>query len=157
MNEINISTSSTRRQFLAGTLTSAGALALAGNAMCAQKKYAPRIVCNMFLWCQLFSTPFRYISSAPDPKEAPPPSRQPARDGEELRSEHGRIVPDQGPFVVPQDCLYVLGERYLMSRDSRFWGFVKTSNVIGRPELIYASWNCDRQRVRWSRILREVR
>jgi sugar phosphate isomerase/epimerase len=63
----------TRRQLLAGTL------ALAGNALCAQKKYAPRIVCNTYYWVQLFSTPFRFISSRPDPLKAPPPSREPGQ------------------------------------------------------------------------------
>lgn len=72
MNEVNFSTSSTRRQFLAGALTSAGSLALAGNAMSTQKKYAPRIVCNMWYWTQLFSTPFQYISSSTHPLKAPP-------------------------------------------------------------------------------------
>ena len=63
----------TRRQLLAGTL------ALAGNALCAQKKYAPRIVCNTYYWVQLFSTPFRFISSRPDPLKAPPPAREPGQ------------------------------------------------------------------------------
>ncbi len=62
---------STRRELLAGTL------ALAGGAAGAQKKYAPRIVCNMYYWVQLFSTPYRYIASRPDPLKTPSP-RPPA-------------------------------------------------------------------------------
>lgn len=65
----------TRRHFLAGTLTSAGLFAKAEKVMSAQKQYAPRIVCNMYLFVQIFSTPFRYIASRPDPLEAPPPAR----------------------------------------------------------------------------------
>ena len=61
---------STRRQLLAG------ALGAAGCAAAAQPKYAPRIVCNTFYWVQLFSTPFRYIWSKPDPLKGPAP--QPA-------------------------------------------------------------------------------
>ena len=64
----------TRRQLLAGTF------ALAGAAAGAQKKYAPRIVCNAYLWVQLFSTPIRYIASRPDPLKGPPPPR-PASTG----------------------------------------------------------------------------
>jgi sugar phosphate isomerase/epimerase len=63
---------STRREWLAGTF------ALTGNAVGAQHKYAPRIVCNMYYWVQLFSKPFRYISSRPDPLKA---SRQPRPAG----------------------------------------------------------------------------
>lgn len=65
---------STRRQFLAETLALAGSPLLA-----AQKQYAPRIVCNTYYWVQLFSTPFRYILSQPDPLKAPAAGRQPAR------------------------------------------------------------------------------
>ncbi len=59
----------TRRQFLEGTL------ALAGSPLGAQQRYAPRIVCNTYYWVQLFSTPYRYISSRPDPLKVPPEAR----------------------------------------------------------------------------------
>lgn len=66
------SPSSTRRQLLTGTL------GLAGNSVMGQSKtYAPRIVCNMYYYVQLFSTPFRFISSHPDPLKMPAPA-QPA-------------------------------------------------------------------------------
>ncbi len=71
MKESRFSLTSTRRQLLAGTL------ALAGSRLWAQKKYSPRIVCNMYYWVQLFSTPYRYIWSIPDPLKPPPPGWQP--------------------------------------------------------------------------------
>lgn len=64
----------TRRELLAG------AFAFAGKTALAEHKYAPRIVCNAYYWVQLFSTPFRYIFSKPDPLIAPPPA-QPASTG----------------------------------------------------------------------------
>jgi sugar phosphate isomerase/epimerase len=76
---------STRRQLLAGTL------ALAGSPLYAQKQYGPRIVCNMYYWVQLFSTPFRYISSTPDPLKAPPPAELPAQE----RSTGGMVWTDE--------------------------------------------------------------
>jgi len=72
MKEDVTSPSGTRRKFLAGALASAGALALVGHAMCAEKKYAPRLVCNMWYWTQLFSTPYRYISSSTRPLKTLP-------------------------------------------------------------------------------------
>ena len=72
MMEVDRTISCTRRQLFAGTI------ALAGSRLCGQaKKYAPRIVCNTYLWVQMFSTPIRYIASRPDPLKAPPPA-QPA-------------------------------------------------------------------------------
>jgi sugar phosphate isomerase/epimerase len=68
---MEFSSGTTRRQLLAGTL------GVAGNALYGQKKYAPRIVCNTYYWVQLFSTPFRFISSRPDPLKAP--SREPGQ------------------------------------------------------------------------------
>jgi len=71
----DLSAATTRRQLLAGSL------ALAGTTAGGQtKKYAPRIVCNMYYYVQLFSTPFRFISAQPDPLKPPPPpaGRQPA-------------------------------------------------------------------------------
>src|SRR5579862_3957819 len=67
MKRAGFSIATTRRQLFAGSL------ALAANAVSAQK-YAPRIICNMYYWVQLFSTPFRYISSNPDPSKGPRPA-----------------------------------------------------------------------------------
>ena len=76
MSELDFSTRGTRRQWLAASL------AAAGSGICAQKKYAPRIVCNMYYWVQLFSTPYRFISSHPDPLlKKPVPPKQPASTG----------------------------------------------------------------------------
>ncbi len=73
MTKSDLSFLTTRRQLLAGTL------ALAASPLYAQKKYGPRIVCNMYYWVQLFSTPFRFISSKPDPLKASSPGLQPAQ------------------------------------------------------------------------------
>jgi sugar phosphate isomerase/epimerase len=62
----------TRRQVLAGSLLAAG------SGLCAARKYSPRIVCNMYYWVQLFSTPFRFISSHPDPLLKTPAPPKPA-------------------------------------------------------------------------------
>jgi sugar phosphate isomerase/epimerase len=70
MREVNFSKATTRRQLLA-----ASTLALARGTMSGQsKKYSPKIVCNMYYYVQLFSTPFRFISARPDPLKAPPPA-----------------------------------------------------------------------------------
>jgi signal peptidase I len=46
---------------------------------------------------------------------------------------------EQGELVVPPDSYFVLGDNRNHSRDSRYWGFVPRSNVIGRPFVIYFS------------------
>jgi sugar phosphate isomerase/epimerase len=74
MTEDRLANGTTRRELLAGSLAIAG-----GSVNAQSKRYAPRIVCNMYYYVQLFSTPFRFISSRPDPLKAPPADQQPAQ------------------------------------------------------------------------------
>jgi signal peptidase I len=44
-----------------------------------------------------------------------------------------------GELLVPPGAYFVLGDNRNHSRDSRYWGFVPRSNVVGLPLLIYFS------------------
>lgn len=44
-----------------------------------------------------------------------------------------------GPFKVPRDSYFVMGDNYAESRDSRHWGFVARRLILGRAVLIYWS------------------
>ena len=52
-----------------------------------------------------------------------------------------------GPLVVPSGELFVMGDNRDNSSDSREWGFVPVSNVIGEPLLVY--WSYDAPSSRW--------
>ncbi len=41
------------------------------------------------------------------------------------------------PVVVPPDAYYVLGDNRANSDDSRRWGFVKTTDIVGRAVLAF--------------------
>jgi signal peptidase I len=56
-----------------------------------------------------------------------------------------------GPIIVPKDSLFVLGDNRANSKDSRFWGFVPRTALIGTPAFIYFSGSAV-DGVRWSRI-----
>jgi signal peptidase I len=47
------------------------------------------------------------------------------------------IVDDE--LTVPRDRLFVLGDNRNDSEDSRYWGFVPESDVVGRPFVVYFS------------------
>jgi signal peptidase I len=46
----------------------------------------------------------------------------------------------QGDLVVPPDSYFGMGDNRDVSLDSRFWGFIPRENVIGRPLIIYWSF-----------------
>jgi signal peptidase I len=56
------------------------------------------------------------------------------------------------PIKVPADSLFVMGDNRDYSYDSRFWGFVKLSELKGKAFLIYWSWDKEDTGVRWSRL-----
>ena len=80
-------------------------------------------------------------------------------------------------LVIPPGKYFAMGDNRDNSRDSRYWGFVDRENIIGRPLLIYWSFDGARRhtggrnnpssawdnltrffsRTRWSRLLHFVR
>jgi signal peptidase I len=86
----------------------------------------------------------------------------------------------EGDLVVPQGYYFVLGDNRNFSRDSRYWGFVPRSDIVGRPFVIYFSlrepsatdvaqmaddrlgqkndlWDRFVELARWNRMMRIVR
>jgi signal peptidase I len=57
-----------------------------------------------------------------------------------------------GPITVPPDAYFVMGDNRDNSYDSRFWGFVETSEVRGKAFIIYWSWDSNHFGVRWNRL-----
>ena len=46
-----------------------------------------------------------------------------------------------GEIVVPDNAVFAMGDNRDNSLDSRYWGFVPRENIIGKPLIIYWSYN----------------
>lgn len=56
-------------------------------------------------------------------------------------------------FVVPEDKLFVLGDNYLTSYDSRDFGYIDTDEIVGKAVIVYASKDIDGD-FRWKRFFK---
>jgi signal peptidase I len=65
---------------------------------------------------------------------------------------------DFGPFVVPPEHLFMMGDNRDNSQDSRYWGAVPVKNIRGQALVIYWSWEKNEplwdllHKIRWERI-----
>jgi signal peptidase I len=82
----------------------------------------------------------QHIASQPDPYRdnfplAPEAFTTPR--GLDMFQHHVR----SGEVVVPPGMLFALGDNRDNSADSRYWGFVPRENVVGKPLLVYWSYD----------------
>jgi signal peptidase I len=48
---------------------------------------------------------------------------------------------ENGDVVVPPNSYFAMGDNRDHSLDSRYWGFVPRENIIGKPLIIYWSYD----------------
>lgn len=73
----------------------------------------------------------------------------------------GDLMDSYGPIVVPEDHLFMMGDNRNNSRDSRYWGALPKSYILGKASVIWLSCDstisfapflCNPLTMRWSRI-----
>jgi signal peptidase I len=57
--------------------------------------------------------------------------------------EELKVRDHYGPAVVPADNYFVMGDNRDNSNDSRYWGFVDSQEIIGKPLFVYWSYESD--------------
>ena len=77
--------------------------------------------------------------------------------------EHNTLEIQNGKFIINgketttftpiYDYYWMMGDNRHRSQDSRFWGFVPETNIVGRASLIWFSW---KDGPRWNRIFKMI-
>ncbi len=62
---------------------------------------------------------------------------------EEMLNKHVK----DGQILVPPNCYFAMGDNRDSSLDSRYWGFVPRENIIGKPLIIYWSYESSTERL----------
>ena len=62
-------------------------------------------------------------------------------------------------YTFKQNYYWMMGDNRQRSADSRFWGFVPHNHVVGKPVLIWMSWDTNGSglnKIRWNRLFTTV-
>jgi signal peptidase I len=57
-----------------------------------------------------------------------------------------------GEVIVPPNCYFAMGDDRDLSLDSRYWGFVPRENIVGKPLIIYWSYDASTEALTGSAV-----
>jgi|AntDeeMinimDraft_5_1070356.scaffolds.fasta_scaffold01665_5 signal peptidase I len=83
---------------------------------------------------------------------------------QELKLRGDQVLMNGKPvekYTFKQDYYFMMGDNRHNSLDSRFWGFVPATHIVGKPVFIWFSWDSNADgffnKVRWERLFTTVK
>lgn len=80
-------------------------------------------------------------------------------ESNDLKEEFGNIYINgklASSYTFKMDYYFMMGDNRHNSQDSRFWGFVPEDHIVGRPWLIFMSWDRFHNKPRWNRLFNNI-
>lgn len=77
-------------------------------------------------------------------------------EGHQLTENANQIIIDGKPttnYTFKYNYYWMMGDNRHNSQDSRFWGFVPETHVVGRAAIIWMSWD---KGIRWNRLFKSI-
>ena len=78
-------------------------------------------------------------------------------EGNTLTEQNGKYIingKETTTYTTKYNYYWMMGDNRHRSQDSRFWGFVPETNIVGKASLIWFSWN---NGPRWSRFFKSIK
>jgi signal peptidase I len=78
-------------------------------------------------------------------------------EGNTLAEQNGKYIingRETNTYTTKYNYYWMMGDNRHRSQDSRFWGYVPETHIVGRASLIWFSWNGG---PRWSRLFRSIK
>jgi signal peptidase I len=78
-------------------------------------------------------------------------------EGHSLAINGNTILVDDKPvtsYTFKYDYYWMMGDNRHNSQDSRFWGFVPETHIVGKASVIWFSWD---KGPRWNRIFKNIK
>lgn len=78
-------------------------------------------------------------------------------EGNTLEEVNGKFIingKETTTYTCKWNYYWMMGDNRHRSQDSRYWGFVPETNIVGKASLIWFSWN---KGPRWNRLFRSIK